>query len=143
MKKTLKKNSLVEIYDLLTTAKMAKMQSADKFIVLRIANALKPEATAFKDFVKDVQERLKPEGWDEIIKKSQNFDTLPVAERIEINLAISSYSNAINECVKPEADKDVEVEFTPMTEETLGRFLDSNEGLSVEKAMLIQSTLAE
>lgn len=143
MKKTLSKNSISEIYDLLATAKMAKMQTSDKFALLRIANSLKPEATAFKDFVKDAQERLKPSDWDDTIEKTQRFASLTPDEKAAVNNAVNNFSQSVNECVKLEADKEVEIEFAPLSEESLGRLLDSNDDWSVEKAVLIQDTFAK
>ena len=139
-KKTVKvkTSDAVAVYNILRKLNIARLKKEDAFVVLRAANRLKPAASAFEEFVKDAQERLKPEGWDE---RSQKFDSLPDAEKAEFNKAASAYQKDVEECVKTELEKEIEIETALLGEEGLADIIASNDKLNVEAIMLIEDTI--
>ncbi len=139
VKKSVKTSDAVSVYNVLKSLKIAKMAKEDQFAVLRAARALKPVATGFDDFVKDAQERLKPEGFDEIVEKSQRFDSLTDDEKREVNTVAAAYQKDVDDCVKPELDSDKEIDsFTPLSEDAIAAIATGNEHLDVQTLMLLQ-----
>lgn len=143
MKKTLKAQTITDIYKALSNAKMGQMQTSEKLTLLRIVNTFKPTAKSCMEFSEDATKKLQPENWEEITKKINNFASLPDAEKIKVNAIIRDFEAKVNECVKPELEKDVEVEFTPMNEEAIGHLLDSNTDWSVAVALQLQESIGE
>lgn len=124
---------IVKAYRIINDAKLTKMEDADKFKVIKATRQLKPVAASFDEFVKEAQERLKPEGWDEMQKKSRKWQedgdksTLTVEERREINRYFTDYNAKVEECVKEEAEKEPELTYERLSEEAFGKFIASND----------------
>lgn len=136
-KKTVKTQDVVNGYAILKTVKIGKLDKADQFKVIRNARALKPVATAFDDFVTDARERLKPEGFDEIIEKSQRFKTLSDEERADVNVAIMKHNKEVEDCVRAEAEKEVEIEMPETLSEAALSGIVTENNLDVQSMMLL------
>lgn len=124
---------IVKAYRIINDAKLTKMEDADKFKVIKATRQLKPVATSFDEFVKEAQERLKPEDWDGMQKKARKWQedgdksTLTVEERREINRYFTDYNAKVEECVKEEAEKEPELTYERLSEEAFGKFIASND----------------
>lgn len=124
---------IVKAYRIINDAKLTKMEDADKFKVIKATRQLKPVAASFDEFVKEAQERLKPEGWDDMQKKARQWQedgdksTLTVEERREINRYFTDYNAKVEECVKEEAEKEHELTYERLSEEVFGKFVASND----------------
>lgn len=136
-KKTVKTQDVVNGYAILKTVKIGKLDKADQFKVFRNARALKPVATAFDDFVTDARERLKPEGFDEIVEKSQRFKTLSDEERADVNVAIMKHNKEVEDCVRAEAEKEVEIEVPEGLGESALSTIATENNLDVQSMMLL------
>lgn len=140
---TIKTDVAVKAYNTVKGLNIMKLKKEDMFNVLRAANALKPIVTAFEDFVKDAQERLKPENFDELQQKAKDFDSLPAEEKAAVNKAFEEYNKNVNECVSSELEKEKEIEdYTHLSQDTLGEIVVSNDKLTVETILLLQTVLA-
>lgn len=154
MKKNVKTKDVLNVHRIISSAKYTKMEDADKIKVWKIARALNPTAVQFDEDMKDAQEKLKPEGdFDGRMNKAVEFERLrnagEPAEKVmsdeEYNGFISefkAYEKTVNEAVAEFGDKDVEVEFEPLTEEAFGRLMASNEW-TVQQASLVGDFVCE
>lgn len=143
-KTTIKVSDAVRAYNALKDLGIVKLKKEDMFAVLRAANAIKPVAKAFEDFVKDVQERLRPEGFSEITEKAQKFDSLTPEEQAEVNNVIGEYQKSVNECVIEEQEKEKEVDaYRRLNEDAFGDLIQSNEKLTVDDILLLQKILCK
>jgi len=139
---TVKVSDAVAVYNTLASLKVTKLKKEDMFLVLRAANALKPVATAFEGFVKDAQERLKPEGWDAITEKNNKFKELSDTEKAEVNKAIAAYNKDVTDCVQTELDREAKINsFTHLGEEAIGDIVAANDSLDVAAIMRLQSVI--
>lgn len=118
-----KTDNVVAAYRLINTAKISKMEDTEKFALIKVMKHLKKVATDFEDFFKDAQERLKPEGFDKIAAKYQAKEELTADE----TAALNKYNKDVADCVQSELEKEVELDFEPLSEEALGRFIASND----------------
>lgn len=108
--KTMKVAQVVSIYNILKTFKVAKLPKEEQFKIIRNARALRATATAFDAFLADARERLKPDGFDSLMEKSQRFAELSDHEKREVNEAVAKYNSDVEECVRLELEKEVEIE---------------------------------
>ena len=142
--KTVKTSDAVAVYNAIKGLRIMKLEKGDMFAVLRTANALKPVAAAFEDFVKDAQERLKPEGFDSVVEKSQRFDSLTEDEKREVNRVAQAYQKDVDECVREELERDREVAgLATITDDALATIASDNDSLDVQTLVLIQQVCGE
>lgn len=141
MEKTFKTSEIVTVYNALKAAKVTKMDDADKIAIVKIMRSFKPVATAFNDFVEEAREKLQPENFDEIQKKMQNFDSLPDAEKIAVNVAINEYNGALNKAANEELAKDVAVDFAPISEDAFGKLITTSNDLTIETILAVQDVI--
>lgn len=118
-----KTDNVVAAFRLINTAKISKMEDSEKFALIKAVKHLKKVGTDFEDFLKDAQERLKPENFDKIAAKYQSKEELTADEMATLN----KYNKDVADCVQGELDKEVELDFEPLSEEALGRFIASND----------------
>lgn len=118
-----KTDNVVAAFRLINTAKISKMEDSEKFALIKAVKHLKKVGTDFEDFLKDAQERLKPENFDKIAAKYQSKEELTADEMATLN----KYNKDVADCVQGELDKEVELDFEPLPEEALGRFIASND----------------
>ena len=139
-KQTIKTEKVLSAYRVLSTAKYTKMDDADKIKVWKIARALKPVATKFEDDSKDAAEKFKPEGFDENLRKAQEFERVTKdadadASKLEMGAAeynefikeLQKYNKLVGDAIKEYAEKEVEVEFDALSEDAFGKLMASNE----------------
>ena len=146
---------VVNAFSALNGAKLAKMEDKEKFTLIKAMKALKPIKNEYEDFVKDAREKLKGDNHEEMVKrveewrtkhndtKPADFTTDELKELNEINTYFNDYNKKVEECVKEEADKEVTLEYTRMSEEAFGHLLTSNPEWDVEKMMLAAEVLCE
>lgn len=135
---TKRTESIVAAFRIINNAKISKMEDAEKFALIKAVRHLKKVNNEFDEFLKDAQNRLKPEGFDAIAAKYQNKEELTAEE----NAILSKYNTDVSECVKEELEKDVELPFTPLSEESLGRFIASND-FSVSEVLMVSDVIGE
>lgn len=116
-------NDIVTAYRQINNAKLTKMEDAEKFALIKIVRQLKKVSTDFDDFLKDAQEKLKPDEFDKIVEKVQGKKELSPEEKAKLN----KYNKDVAECLSEELEKEVELDFEPLSSESLGHFIASND----------------
>ena len=154
MKTKITTEKALNAYRIISGAKYTKMDDADKIKVWKIARALKPVADKFEDDSKDAADKMKPsEDFADNLQKAQEFERITkekdfdasklpmgVAEYNEFIKKFQDYNRLVGEAVKEFAEKEVVVEFEPLSEESFGKLMASNEWTmeqTVEIGMLI------
>lgn len=142
----MKTKQVVEVYNTLNGAKLSKMEDKDKFLVIKAMRQLKPISTAYEEFVKDAQEKLKGDNFEDIQKKAQKWQeegentSLSLEERREINTYLNDYNNKVVECLKEEVEKDNELNYEKISEDAFGKLVSSND-FDVKTIMNLQDAL--
>lgn len=127
-----KVKDVVSAYKVLGDAKVVKLEESEVIKVVKARKAMRPIADDYEAFLKDCQEKFKPEGWDEIQKKLQQWQqegektTLTEAERIELNKAVIGYQKKIDAALKDELKREVELNIEPLKEESATKMLVEN-----------------
>ena len=120
-------------YNALNAAKLTKMDDADKVKVLKTLRNLKAVATPYFDFVRDAEEKMKPEGYDGMQRKAQQWQaegqktTLTAAEQLELDRFFKQYRKSVDEAAREEGDKEVEVKIGKLSEDAFQKLVASND----------------
>lgn len=128
-----KTNEIVEVYNLIKEAKSQKMDSADRFKLVKAMRQLKKIANDYDDFRTDALANLKGETHDEMVKKAQLWQEegektkLSVDERIAINNYFNKYNQDVTDCLKDELEKIHNLDYELLTEDAFIKFVDSND----------------
>lgn len=144
----MKTSIIIEVYKALKEAKLTKMESKEKFAVIRIMRAVKPVAEEWDAFLSTVDEKLRGEGHEEMVAKIQQWQkegeqtTLTEEERREVNAYIMRYNREREELLHSELAKEVEVKFEPLTDEAFERFIGSND-MTVEVLGLLSEAICK
>lgn len=137
MKKQIKTDALLKVFNVLNGAKYGKMDDADKIRVFKIVRKLKPIAEAFEDESKDAAEKLKFEGFDTLLEKVKEYEAkvkkegeeLPMTAE-EYNKFISDFKNynkLVGEAIKEFAERENELDFDGITEDAFNKLMNSND----------------
>lgn len=139
MKKTIKTNDALNIYNIINQGKYTKMEDGDKIKAWKICRALKPFATKFEEDSKDAAEKMKPtDDFQERLQKAQEYerlrgekqpaiDIMTTAEYEDFIKEFKGYNETVQKAVKEFAEKEVEMEFEPLSEDAFGKLMASNE----------------
>lgn len=133
MKKNVKRNEVLGVYNLLNAAKLGAIEENDeKFKIILILRELKTVANGLEEFRKDAVEKLKPEGyddkilaWNECSEKLQlgvKPEKLPMSAEEFVDTTykiIKPFNTALKDLIEKEAEKEVELEFEPISEESV------------------------
>lgn len=129
----MKVKEIVNAYKVLGEAKVSNLEESEiKKIVLN-RKAMRNIVEEFEAFLKDCQEKFKPENWDELQSKIQQWQqegdktTLSEEERIAINKTIIEYQVKINNAIKEEENRIVEINVEKLSEESITRLLKHND----------------
>lgn len=124
--------NIVSAYKVLGEAKVTKLEEGEVVKVVKARKAMRPIADDFDAFLKDCQEKFKPENWDEVQEKVAQWQkegentTLTEAERVELNKAIIGYQQKVDGAVKDELAREVEISVESLKEESATKMLVEN-----------------
>ena len=149
MTRKVKTEKVLGAFNVLNTAKYAKMDDADKIKVWKIARALKPIATKFDEDSKDAAEKLKPEGFDDDLRKAQEYERVindkdADASKLEMGAAeygefikkLKDMNKLVADALKEFANKEVDIDFEPISEDAFTKLMASNDW-TMEQAVMI------
>lgn len=154
MKKNIKTSKVLTVFQIINTAKYTKLEDTDKIKVWKMCRVLKPIATKFEEDSKDAAEKFKADikDFDERLKKAQEYET--IKQKAEGNTPITDkeYNEFINEFKKYQtlvgkateefANKEIEIEFEPLSEDAFGKLMASNEW-NIEQTMIVGDLVCE
>lgn len=150
--KKLKTSDVLTAYNILSGSKYTNLSDADKIKVWKIAREMKPIATKFEEDAKDASEKFRPEGnYDEMFPKAQEYErikrekskeALPITDKeyddfIEV---FKKYQNLVNEAINEFANKELELNFAPLSEETFEKLMTSNDW-TIDQSMVLGDIL--
>ena len=150
----IKNEEVLHAFNIINAANYKQLDDADKIKLYKIARAMKPSARQFEEDSRDAAEKLKPEGIDAKLQKAQEYeaktkagdtDKLPMtAEEYQkfIQTEWLPFNNLVQKAVREFADKEIELEFEPLTEEAFGKLMASNDW-TIEKATTIGDLIVE
>lgn len=138
-------------YGILRDAKLNKMETPTKLKVTGAMRQFKPIFEEYSSSIKDIEERLKPEGYDAWVQKAQKHDEAvksnsPIGlmtdkELSKIRDIFGGYQKGINEGIMKINSEEHEMTFEKLTKEEFDKLLMGNENFEVSKIMCLEETL--
>lgn len=122
----MKLKQLIAAYKMLGEAKVTKLDFTEALKIIKARKAMRPFAEEYDAFLKDCQEKFKPEYWDEVQAKAQKWESLTDDEKKDLNIVLMEYNNKINNAVLEELEKEVEVTVEKLNEDSLTNLLQEN-----------------
>lgn len=148
-KMTLKTDKVLKAYNIISQAKYTKLDDVDKIKVWKIARALKPVATKYDEDTKDAAEKLKPEGFDDDLRKAQEYERVTKdkeadASKLEMGAAeygkfikkLKEMNKLVADALKEFANKEVDIDFEPISEDAFTKLMASNDW-TMDQAVII------
>lgn len=138
--KKLKVSEIAAINAALKAANMNKGDVSAKLALVDAIMATKSVAEGYNDLVSVTREKLQPEDFVEMQQRAQKKD-LTQREIVELNRYFFEYEKSVEDAVKDEADKEVEVNIKPWTNEQFAALLESNSGYTGAQMMMLYEVL--
>lgn len=154
MKKNLTRGSVMEAFNILNTANYKQLDDADKIRLWKIARVMKPIAKQLEENSRDAAEHLKPEGFDMELEKAKEFEAkvqkgdtekLPMTEDEHLKFireVFQPFNDMVQKAVQDEVEKEVEIDFEPLTEEAFGKLMASNDW-KIQQVMVLGNLIVE
>ncbi len=132
MEKKIEKRVVNEVYNLLNGARLGKMTGGEKLSVVKFLRVLKPVAVEFSDASKDIAERMKPEGYDERLRKAIAFERkeeteMTLEEYHKFLKELNEYNQLVGKAVDEVGNEVMTLETEALTEEVLEHLFDNND----------------
>lgn len=123
----MKLKEIVNAYKALGEAKVSSLEESEILKIVKARKTMRPIFEDFEAFLKDVQEKFKPENLEELQIKAQKWSELSDEEKIEINKIFRQYEQAINTALLEEQEKEFELNIDKLSEEAVSKLLKDNE----------------
>lgn len=143
MKKNIKLSVLISVSAIMAQAALAKCETQEKFKIVRTCSRVKAEVEKYDKLEQEARERLRPENWDELVKLEENRENLSPEDKAIYQEGVKKYTSDVAECMETELEKEVEIEVETLTEEGLGRLMDSNDKWTVAGCEVIMNFFLE
>lgn len=140
----------VNVYNLLSGAKYSKLKTSERSAIIKARRPMKEIAVKFEDFRNDALKGLRPENFDKTVEVIRKFNDMTEDERkaalndaeyLEALEENAGFNKAVEDCVKDEAEKEIDLDITPITKEALNKLLDSNTDWTFAIADLLEEVL--
>lgn len=135
MKTTVDK--IVKAYARLGGVKVTTLEDKEVMKVIKMRKAMRPVSEEFNAFLEDAKDKFKPEGFEDVVRKAQEgWDKMTDSEKKAANELVTGYNRKVDEAVKEEAEKEVDIEFEPLSEDSLTKLMKENSLTVAEMEML-------
>lgn len=135
MKTTVDK--IVKAYAKLGDVKVTTLEDKEVMKVIKMRKAMRPVSEEFNAFLEDVKTKFKPEGFEETVRKAQEgWDKMTDSEKRAANELVTGYNRKVEVAVKEESEKEVEIEFEALSEDSLTKLMKENSLTVAEMEML-------
>lgn len=125
MKTTVKK--IAEAYAVLGKLKMNTADEQETMKALKMRKAMRRIAEDYESFLKDAQDKFKPEGFDDKVSKAQaSWKEMSEEERMSVNRMVHDYNKKVESSVSQEAEKEIDMEIEAFSEETIVKVMREN-----------------
>lgn len=135
----MKAEKIIKVFRILEleSAKLTKLEGAKKFKVIKAIRQLKKVAADFDDELKYAQEKLKPENFDAIVEKLRKQEQTSNEE----NEIIRKYDSEVSEYMKSELEKEISLDFEPLSQGEMYLLADSNPEWNVAQLTAVQDAI--
>lgn len=138
----MKLREIIAAYKCLGEAKVTKIEESEVLKIVKNRKAMRAVAEEYDAFLKDCQEKFKPENFDELQSKAQRWNELTDEEKMSVNNDLRAYEKKINDAIKEELERKVEVTLEKLSANTVTKILIEN-GWELRKLDELNASIAE
>jgi len=153
MKKEISKKQAHDVYAIANSARLNSLKkNEDKTAVLKVLRELRTIAKAYGEDADDAREKLKPEGYDEMLQKAVAYEqelrsgkmplAMTAADYQQFVATAGDYDAAVRAAMEPEGKKMVELEFDPLQPSVLEELMTAN-NWTVEQYFFLEDILTK
>lgn len=122
----MKLKEIVNTYKLLGEAKVMNLTEEEVLLIVIARKKMRKLVMEYEEYLKDIQDKLKPDDFDEMVTKAQNWDNLSKKEQTQLGIKLKEYEAKVNNMVKDELEKEIELQLEPLPEECLAKLIKMN-----------------
>ena len=127
----------MKAYAKLGDVKVTTLEDKEVMKVIKMRKAMRPVSEEFNAFLEDVKTKFKPEGFEDTVRKAQEgWDKMTDSEKRAANELVTGYNRKVEVAVKEESEKEVEIEFEALSEDSLTKLMKENSMTVAEMEML-------
>lgn len=138
MKKSVKTESVVKVYNLIKDARYSKMSDGDKIAVWKIFKAIKPIASSFIEDVNDARQKLVPsESFQQDLQRAREYEiarskkevcaVMSESEYKEFVMQFTHYNKLVEQAIREYTEAEIEIEFAPLSQDAFEKLSLSND----------------
>lgn len=122
----------VAAYNTLGESTVHTLEDSEIIKVVKARKVLRPIHDEYDSYMKDCQEKFKPENWDKIHDDLQKWQqegdktTLSEEDKFAINKALNEYNQKLEKAAEEELNKEVEINIEKFAEGTDVKLLKEN-----------------
>jgi hypothetical protein len=124
----------IELANLIKDAKFTKVSKGDKLPAIELAMEVDAIKEEYEKLIKKVQDEIKPEGFDDVVAESKDWDKLDMDRKIELNTVFAKYEEDLQSELVPFLDREKEVKL--ISRDTCLDIIDSND-FTVEQMKIV------
>jgi hypothetical protein len=124
----------IELANLIKDAKFTKVEKGDKLSAIELSMEVDAIKEEYEKLIKKVQDEIKPEGFDEMVAESKDWNKLTNERKLELNTVFAKYEEDLQAELVPFLDREKEVSLIPKT--TCLDIIDSND-FTVEQMKIV------
>lgn len=114
-------------YYALQGVKINTLKIDDVNVMLDFRKEARPHVEAFEAYSKDADEVMKPADFDELVEIERKGDKATPSEIVHHNIEIQKYTRAVNDALRKERNKEVEVPFGTFSPEAREKLFKAKE----------------
>ena len=122
----MKKIELLGLANILSIAKVSKMDDTDKYAVIKIMRELRPVATEINAAIEIAREKLKGEEHASIVKMEQEWDNLSDENQLKVKSYYAKYDKEIEASIRDLLEENFELS-VKLSEEAYSKLIASND----------------
>lgn len=122
----MKKIELLGLANILSIAKVSKMDDTDKYAVIKIMRELRPVATEINAAIEIARDKLKGEEHASIVKMEQEWDNLSDENQLKVKSYYAKYDKEIEASIKDLLEENFELS-VKLSEEAYSKLIASND----------------
>lgn len=132
---------IINVYPVIMKSSLAKMDGKAKLKMVHIIKAMKPVAIGFEEDRKAVVEKLADDEYKSAAEKVQNqkdYNSDEVKTSLEI---VRASDEAYAKFMQEETDKEVDVDYTLLSEEDFEALLEGSKDLTPQEMMMLSELI--
>ncbi len=139
MKKTVKTEKIIAAARVLGAVDTEKMEDKEQILLVPVGFRIKKIAEAYEAYQQEVIEKLRPKDFDALTAKEQAGEAFTPEEQERVR----KYNTSVAECLRKEAEKEIELDFEPLSRQAILNLKKGTKGMNFGTMLELMELLCE